>query len=117
MYTAAKHGVVGFVRSFGRYLVEESITLNAVCPNVVRTGISTATFYEQLEDKGLLTPIENVVKAFEGYLDGSQSGECMEVGPKGNSIPRAPAEHLDRETALIMEMLYERGHPLHQPKS
>lgn len=30
IYTAAKHGVNGFVRSFGKYLPEEQITMNAV---------------------------------------------------------------------------------------
>ena len=34
IYTAAKHGIVGFVRSFGAYLPEEQITMNAVLPNV-----------------------------------------------------------------------------------
>ncbi|KAK3671240.1 hypothetical protein LTR78_008875 [Recurvomyces mirabilis] len=117
MYTAAKHGIVGYVRSFGKYLPEEGITLNAVCPNVVQTGISTASFYDTLADKDLLTPIEIVVDAFASFLDGKMSGECIEAGPKGNLVPRAPAEHLDRESAEVMEMLYSRGHALHQPKS
>jgi NAD(P)-dependent dehydrogenase (short-subunit alcohol dehydrogenase family) len=30
IYTAAKHGINGFVRSFGKYLPEEEITMNAV---------------------------------------------------------------------------------------
>ena len=30
IYTAAKHGINGFVRSFGKYLPEEQITINAV---------------------------------------------------------------------------------------
>ncbi|KAK4550130.1 hypothetical protein LTR36_003097 [Oleoguttula mirabilis] len=115
IYTAAKHGVIGFVRSFGKYLPEESITLNAVCPNVVRTNISTSAFYEDLESKGLLTPMKPVMDAFAQFLDGDISGECLEAGPKGNLVRRAPAEHLDPESAVVMEMLYERGHALHQP--
>ncbi|KAK4565271.1 hypothetical protein LTR86_003888 [Recurvomyces mirabilis] len=117
IYTAAKHGIVGYVRSFGKYLPEEGITLNAVCPSVVQTGISTASFYNTLADKDLLTPIEIVVDAFANFLDGKMSGECIEAGPKGNLVPRAPPEHLDRESAEVMEMLYSRGHALHQPKS
>ncbi|KAK5120349.1 hypothetical protein LTR85_006288 [Meristemomyces frigidus] len=115
MYTAAKHGVIGFVRSFGKYLPEESITLNAVCPNVVRTNISTSNFYDKLESEGLLTPMEPVMDAFKQFLDSDISGECMEAGPKGDLVRRAPAEHLDRESATVMEMLYERGHALHEP--
>ncbi|KAK3112531.1 hypothetical protein LTR53_011114 [Teratosphaeriaceae sp. CCFEE 6253] len=115
IYTAAKHAVVGFVRSFGKYLPEEDITLNAVCPNVVRTNISVSAFYDGLETQGLLTPMKGVIDAFEQFLDGKESGECLEAGPKGNVVRRAPAEHLDDETKRIMEMLYHRGRPLHQP--
>ncbi|GAB1741889.1 hypothetical protein NU219Hw_g7295t1 [Hortaea werneckii] len=117
IYTAAKHGVVGLTRSYGVYLSEEHITLNAVCPNVVRTSISTADFYDKLEAKGLLTPMSSVVNAFENILDGKFSGQCLEAGPNGGIDFPQPAEHLDRETAELMELLYERAHPLHQPVS
>ncbi|KAI6865250.1 hypothetical protein KC338_g5174 [Hortaea werneckii] len=117
IYTAAKHGVVGLTRSYGAYLPEEHITLNAVCPNVVRTSISTEDFYEKLEAKGLLTPMSSVVNAFEKILDGKLSGQCLEAGPNGGIDFRQPAEHLDRETAELMQLLYERAHSLHQPMS
>lgn len=58
-----------------------------------------------------------VIDAFEDFLDGDVSGECMEAGPKGDLVRRAPAEHLDRESAQVMEMLYTRAHGLHQPKA
>ncbi|RMY23840.1 hypothetical protein D0867_01781 [Hortaea werneckii] len=117
IYTAAKHGVVGLTRSYGAYLPEEHVTLNAVCPNVVRTSISTADFYDKLEAKGLLTPMSSVVNAFENILDSKFSGQCLEAGPNGGIDFRQPAEHLDCETAELMELLYERAHPLHQPMS
>ncbi|RMY71843.1 hypothetical protein D0863_04896 [Hortaea werneckii] len=104
-------------RSYGTYLPEEHMTLNAVCPNVVRTSISTGEFYDKLEAKGLLTPMSSAVNAFEKLLDGKFSGQCLEAGPNGGIHFRQPAEHLDRETAELMELLYERAHPLHQPVS
>jgi len=107
---------VGFVRSFGKYLPEEGITLNAVCPNVVRTNISSGAFYEMMEEKGLLTQMKAVLDAFEHFLDADISGECMEMGPNGGYTRRAPAEALDRETTTVLELLYERGHKLHEPK-
>lgn len=58
-----------------------------------------------------------VIEAFEQFLDGDESGECMEAGPKGDLVRRAPAEHLDAESKEVMEMLYHRGWGLHQPKS
>ena len=117
VYTAAKHGVVGFVRSYGKYLPEEKITLNAVCPNVVRTGISTSQFYDSMEEAKLLTPMKSVVDAFEHFVDNDISGECMEMGPNAGFTRRAPAEHLDKESGLVMEKLYGRALPLHQPKA
>ncbi|KXL41324.1 hypothetical protein M433DRAFT_139067 [Acidomyces richmondensis BFW] len=117
MYTAAKHAVVGFVRSFGKYLPEEDITLNAVCPNVIRTNISTSAFYDTLEARGLLTPMKPVIDAFETFLDEKISGECLEVGPTGEVVNRAPANHLDQESTEVLQALYKRGHALHEPKS
>ncbi|KAK0362903.1 hypothetical protein LTR02_004929 [Friedmanniomyces endolithicus] len=117
IYTAAKHAIIGFVRSFGKYLPEEGITLNAVCPNVVKTNISTSAFYDELEAKKLLTPMKSVIEAFERLLDGGESGECIEAGPHGNLVVRKAAEHIDEETGVVMEMLYHRGWPLHQPKT
>lgn len=135
MYTAAKQyaspnhlmrvrrgtdeysGAVGLVRSYGKYLPEERITLNAVCPHVLRTGISTATFYDDLESKGLLTPIDGVVESFEKFIDSDMSGECMEIGPVGGPQVRAPPEVLNKESEQLNERLYHRGHPLHEVKA
>jgi len=38
-YTASKHGVVGFTRSAAVELGQHGITVNAVCPNHVTTGL------------------------------------------------------------------------------
>jgi hypothetical protein len=90
--------VTGFVRSYGKYLPEEKITMNSVNPNVIRkfvvpdgsclavdvfscfakfrqshlkssgTNISSGSFYDKLEEEKLLTPIEGVVETFEKLL-------------------------------------------------
>ncbi|KAM0709371.1 hypothetical protein Q7P35_003409 [Cladosporium inversicolor] len=115
VYTAAKHGVVGFVRSHGKYLPEESINFNAVCPHVARTNISTGSFYDVLEAKGLLTPVEGVVDAFMHFVDHSdQSGECLEVGPVGGLRIREAPRVLNKEVEDLNGLLYLRGHPLHE---
>lgn len=111
-----RSGVVGFVRSYGKYLPEEHITLNAVCPNVVRTSISTDVFYSKLEAEGILTPMKGVIDAFESFLDSDISGECMEIGPNGGFVAKAPTAHLDKETTRTLEMIYERSHRLHEPE-
>jgi len=109
---------VGFVRSYGSYLPEESITLNAVCPHVARTSISTSDFYDSLQEKSLLTPMQGIVDAFMQFVDrGDQSGECLEIGPvDGIKLREAPAV-LNKESEMLNDLLYERGHPLHEARS
>ena len=105
---AVESGVAGFVRSYGKYLPEENITLNAICPNVVRTHISTDTFYDSVEAEGVLTPMKGVVDAFASCLDDGISGELLEVGPNGGFSAKPPAPHLDKETTRILDMIYHR---------
>ncbi|MEM8618916.1 MAG: SDR family oxidoreductase [Actinomycetota bacterium] len=49
-YTAAKHGLVGLTRSLAVEFGDEGITVNAVCPGPVRTGI-TAGIPDEMKDK------------------------------------------------------------------
>ena len=115
VYTAAKHGVVGFVRSYGKYLPEEGITMNAVCPNVIKTAISAPAFYEKLDARGLLTPMQGVLDAFDSMLGASDiSGEIFEVGPNGGYQIKTPPEFLDAESKEVIDLLHERAHPLQQ---
>jgi hypothetical protein len=108
-------GVTGFVRSYGAHLPAEGITLNAICPNVVKTGISTSDFYETLEAQNLLTPMESLLGVFESLLgEDKRSGEIFEVGPKGVQTRDAP-EPMDRDTATVLKLIQERGRPLHLP--
>ena len=94
--------------------------MNAVCPNVIRTNISTGAFYDVLAKEGLLTPIEGVIETFEKLLGSNNtSGEIFEIGPNyknQGAVPRKGADYLDEESEKVFEMLYERGRPLHQPR-
>lgn len=90
----------------------EGMTLNAVAPNVVRTGISKAPgFYDMLEEKGLLTSMEGVIGAFQWFAESGVSGEIVEVGPlqKGDFVTREALEYLDAETEVVCEKLRQRG--------
>lgn len=116
VYTAAKHGVVGFTRSFGKYLPEEGITMNAVCPNVIRTNISAPAFYELLESKGVLTPMKGLIEAFESMLGSSSvSGEIFEVGPNGGYQIRPAQEFMDVESKAAIDAIYERARHMQRP--
>lgn len=82
----------------------------------MRTNISTSAFYDQLEAKGLLTPMEPVIQTFAAFLDGSMSGECIEVGPDGKPQKKDGAPYLDPRSKEVCDLLYHRGRPLHQPR-
>lgn len=73
---------MGFVRSLGKTLPNDQITLNAICPGIVKTNISSGDFYKDVEEKGLLVKHSSLVDAFESLLGGSgTSGEAVEVLP------------------------------------
>ncbi|KAF9891527.1 hypothetical protein FE257_003994 [Aspergillus nanangensis] len=120
VYTASKHAVLGFVRSFGKYLPDENITLNAICPNIVKTNISTGTFYDRAEERGLLISVDTLVEAFESLLgDSATSGEAIEVlpGSDGYRIKEIP-EYTNDKCKESVEMTNDRSHrsfKFHQP--
>ncbi|PCD28660.1 hypothetical protein AU210_011218 [Fusarium oxysporum f. sp. radicis-cucumerinum] len=110
IYTAAKHAMVGFVRTHGKLLPEEAITLNAICPTIVKTGISTGDFYDKADAKGLLITVESLVKAFENLLgDCETSGEAIEIlpGDDGSMIKERP-EYSNEKCKVSCEMVEER---------
>jgi len=83
LYTAAKHGVVGLARSYGRFLPAEGITVNAVCPGFMRTNIAPKLLWDTVESMGLLVSLSIVVDAFEDMIKGDGSAELYVCGPEG----------------------------------
>lgn len=111
--TTHPSGVTGFVRSYGAHLPVEGITLNAICPNVVKTAISSSDFYDKCEAGNLLTPMQSLLDVFESLLgEDGRSGQIFEVGPHGMQTRDAP-EPMDADTGILMDMLKERGKSLH----
>lgn len=109
--------MVGFVRSYGKHLPAEAITLNAICPDVVQTNISSKGFYEQVEAAGLLTPMSSVVEAFERCMDTDISGETLEVQPHSGITHRSGPEPLHKACADSLELIRLRALPLHAQNS
>lgn len=113
VYTAAKHALIGFTRSYGKLLVAEGITVNALAPNVVQTGISSPLFYEKLAKESLLTPMIGLMDAFKTMLDSNCSGEVFECGPAGGWTKREATETLDQASEEVCKLLKIRAMPLH----
>lgn len=101
--------MVGFVRSYGKILAEEHITLNAVCPNKIRTNIGTPASYEKAEKAGVLVPMEKLLEAFEMLISSEGkyadiSGECLEVAPQLGVRIMPKAEFVNEESRLSADI-------------
>ncbi|CAK7228083.1 hypothetical protein SEUCBS140593_006796 [Sporothrix eucalyptigena] len=108
IYCTSKNVAVGFVRSQGKLLIDEQITLNAICPGIMRTAISTGDFHDQAEKKGLLVAPETLVEAFESLLGASKTfAEAVEVLPSGSFIKPRAAYTNDKSRESV-EMTIER---------
>src|ERR1700760_2624619 len=90
-------------------VVQEHITINAICPNVVRTNISTSEFYGALKAKGILTPMETLIEQFESLMGvDKRTGFIVECGPRGVRW-REPLDFMDVESEETCNMLRARG--------
>jgi ketoreductase len=56
-YSASKHGLVGMTRTLAADLAGTGITVNAVCPGLVDTDLSTGII-DQLSEAKSITPEE-----------------------------------------------------------
>lgn len=81
VYTASKHGVVGFTRACGSDspLAKENITVNCICPAFVVTNLCPPHMLERFP-KEHITPMSTVTKALDRFLEnGSMTGQCVEL--------------------------------------
>lgn len=76
-YSAAKHGVVGFMRSISRAYFKEGVRVNAICPGVVKTGLLSMMEWEHFPEK-YFTDIESIVRAVGMLVDGGEGQDLKE---------------------------------------
>jgi len=102
-YSAAKSGVVGLVRAIAPVLKEkEGIAVSAVCPGLAATAVLPG-FVTDAVGGPLLTPVAEVVKAYEAFLDEEgegRAGEVVEV--VGGSMDVVPLPRVRTELARKM---------------
>ncbi|XP_053188371.1 15-hydroxyprostaglandin dehydrogenase [NAD(+)] [Scomber japonicus] len=106
VYTATKHGVVGFTRAMAAASAVSGygIRFNALCPGFVQTDLlsdissklglfsSLADVTQQIVDKiGILTVSEVAECLLELVTDETKSGEALMLFPKGKSYVTFPS--------------------------
>lgn len=106
VYTATKHGVVGFTRAMGAASTASGygIRFNALCPGFVQTELFSAIpsklgqfshladVTQQLVDKvGILTVSEIAESILELLTDETKNGEAYVVFPKGKQYVTFPS--------------------------
>ncbi|KAF9731753.1 hypothetical protein PMIN06_007676 [Paraphaeosphaeria minitans] len=101
-YTASKYGVVGFVRAAGPILVKEGITVNAICPAFIPTGLCPPEILPLWPEEHI-TPLSTVVKAIEAILaDDSLTAETIELSQE-NIYFRKPVDWANESQRWIGE--------------
>jgi NAD(P)-dependent dehydrogenase (short-subunit alcohol dehydrogenase family) len=82
VYTAAKHAVVGLVRALAPALEPEGLTINAVCPGIVQTGLVPPAVADRLREAGyqVIDP-DDVASTVWAAATSGRTGECWTVLP------------------------------------
>jgi NAD(P)-dependent dehydrogenase (short-subunit alcohol dehydrogenase family) len=69
-YSAAKHGVVGFMRSIAKHFwINDKIRVNSICPGVVKTNLLTAKEWGKCAAQ-YFTRVEKIVEIVLILIDG-----------------------------------------------
>ncbi|KAH6662484.1 hypothetical protein B0J14DRAFT_707596 [Halenospora varia] len=81
-YSAAKHGIVGLIRSAAPKIHrDEGITLNAIAPGPVDTGINPNMHLVVPPEH--MTPMKTLLDAFDKFIDEDITGEIAECASDG----------------------------------
>ncbi|KAK4113303.1 NAD(P)-binding protein [Canariomyces notabilis] len=115
-YSAAKSAVVGFVRATAPVLRQkEGIALSAVCPHFVATPMLPPFLVDAVGDTRLIS-VDEVVKAYEVYLDQPGDRYAGEVGEVvgGSSevvpLPTYGTEQARESMVAGIEPIFEAVH-------
>ncbi|EXJ78181.1 hypothetical protein A1O3_09342 [Capronia epimyces CBS 606.96] len=79
LYSAAKHGCVGFMRSIAGRLMKEKIRVNCICPSSVKTSLLSQDAWDAFPTE-LDTPISKIVEVVNLVLDDdTMYGQAIEI--------------------------------------
>lgn len=103
-YTATKHGLVGLTRSLAPVAKQVNITINAICPALVATGLAPPGLMDSFSED-MVTPMSTIMRAFDelgdldavqrdGWRQGGHTGQIVECS-LGNLYYREEVEKAD----------------------
>ncbi|XP_055946009.1 15-hydroxyprostaglandin dehydrogenase [NAD(+)]-like [Argiope bruennichi] len=95
VYSATKHAVVGFTKSYGSayHLERTGVRVNAICPTLANTNLQKNIYSSSLDEGecsrqlaniNILEP-EDVAKALAQLLQDGKNGALLRVDPNGTS--------------------------------
>jgi NAD(P)-dependent dehydrogenase (short-subunit alcohol dehydrogenase family) len=85
-YAAAKHGVVGLVRSIAAHFYKnDGVRVNAICPSTVRTNLLEKAAWDNFGKDNIFVPIEKVVSTVLMLIDGQDEGG-QRLGDDGKEL-------------------------------
>lgn len=111
-YSAAKHGVVGHMRSIApQFWRAHGIRVNAICPGTVKTNLLNESEWETFPPE-YFTPIEKIVEVVLIMIDGRDDsekgknlgemrGRAIEISGKNHYYREAP-EYSDEGMRAVM---------------
>lgn len=104
MYTAAKHGVIGLMRSIAKGLIKEGVRCNAICPGPVRTGIIDGAMWDAFFSPDLFSPISFVVDLVLQLVDGNALTDALNKRVESGAVHGQALE-------ISVDKFYLREHP------
>ena len=115
-YSAAKAGVVAYVRAVAPVLKEkEGIAISALGPGLAATAVLPTVVVDAV-GQSLLTSVEAIVRAYEAFLDIKglgAAGEVREVVGEASDVvvPARVQTHMAREMYVaVMEPIFQALH-------
>ena len=80
LYCTSKHALVGLVRATAPIYLKDRITINTICPVLIRTNLMPREFVEDFHVPEQTTPMSTAYKAFDAILGSEQlTGQTMEL--------------------------------------
>ncbi|KAF2157288.1 NAD(P)-binding protein [Myriangium duriaei CBS 260.36] len=78
-YSACKHALVGLTRSLAPRAKPHGITINAICPAIVATGLAPPGLMDKFAPEQV-TPMSTIIRAFEElWVRGGHNGQVVEA--------------------------------------